>query len=330
MSKRGRLLVFLVVLSIVSFLMVSLGTALAQEGKKFRIWVVVHGGIADPFWKSVEKGVMDAASKHPDLEVTYVGPSEYNFTEFMSYIESAIASKPDALVCTLTEPEAMDEVLRNAIANGLPVVAINAPDLREPPESRIPVLTYVGEDSYYVGVVAAEETLKRFTPKRALFVNHHPGAKNIEMRGRGFIDTMKKHGVPAEALDISADPAQGAEITLAYLTTNPDTEVIFSTNTLRTEAIVTRLIDEGIDVGNKVRIASMDISEKVLEYIQEGKVMFTLDQQQYLQGYLGVEFAYLHVKYGFTPPPAPVSTGPAVITAEDIPALLEGVKKGYR
>lgn len=330
--KAGKklLLVLTVVLLSTLLLGVGLNVALAQEEEKVNIWVVVHGGIADPFWKRVEKGVMDAASNHPDLEVTYTGPSVYNFTEFMADIEAAIASEPDALVCTLTEPDAMDEVLRTAIADGLPVVAINAPDLREPPESRIPVLTYVGEDSYYIGVAAAEETLKRFTPKRAVFANHHPGAKNIEMRGRGFIETMEKNGVPAESLDITADAVQGAEVTLAYLTANPDTEVIFSTNTLRTEAIVTRLLDEGIDVGNEVKIASMDISDKVLEYIQEGKVMFTLDQQQYLQGYLGVDFAYLNAKYGFTPPPAPVSTGPAVITAEDIPNLLEGVEKGYR
>ena len=58
--------------------------------------------------------------------------------------------------------------------------------------------------------------------------------------------------------------------------------------------------------------------------------MFTLDQQQYLQGYLGVEFAYLHAKYGFTPPPAPVSTGPGVITAENVPQLIELSKQGYR
>ena len=188
----------------------------------------------------------------------------------------------------------------------------------------------MGEDSYHIGVVAAEETLKRFTPKRALFVNHHPGARNIELRGQGFIDTLGKNDIPAEALDITADAVQGAEITLAYLVAHPDTEVIFSTNTLRTEAIVTRLLDEGIDVGNEVKIASMDMSEKVLEYIQEGQVMFTLDQQQYLQGYLGVEFAYLHAKYGFTPPPAPVSTGPGVITAENVPQLMELSKQGYR
>ena len=61
-------------------------------------------------------------------------------------------------------------------------------------------------------MVAAEETLKRFTPKRALFVNHHPGARNIELRGQGFIDTLGKNDIPAEALDITADAVQGLKL----------------------------------------------------------------------------------------------------------------------
>jgi len=326
MSRSGKFFLF-VVLTLGLLLGAGLNVALADS---FNIWVVVHGGIADPFWKVVERGVMDAAANHADLNVTYTGPATFDFTQFMSDIESAIAADPDVLVCTLTEPDAMDEVLRTAIADGLPVIGINAPDLREPAEDRIPVITYVGEDSYFIGVAAAQETLARFTPQRAIYVNHHPGARNIELRGAGFVDTMQEAGVPAEQVDITADPVAGAEIVVAYLTANPDTEVIFSGNTLRTETIVARLLDEGLDVGEEVRIAQMDISEKILEYIQDGTVMFTMDQQQYMQGYLGVELAYLHAKFGLTPPPAPVSTGPAVITAEDIPELLELAEMGYR
>ncbi len=326
--KFGRKFVVVLAVLVVAFTLFGWQGVFAKDAIK--IWVVVHGGIADPFWKVVERGVKDAAANHPDLEVTYTGPASFDFNQFMADIEAAIAAKPDALVCTLTEPDAMDEVLRKAIAEGLPVIGINAPDLREPVESRIPVLTYVGEDSYYIGVVAAQETLKRFKPKRALYVNHHPGAKHIELRGRGFVDTMQKAEVPAEQLDITDDPVKGAEITLAYLTTHPDTEVIFSGNTQRTEAIVARLLDEGIEVGKAVKIAQMDMSDKILEYIEKGIVMFTMDQQQYMQGYLGVELAYLYVKFGLVPPPAPVSTGPSVITAEKIPQLLDLVKEGYR
>ena len=179
-------------------------------------------------------------------------------------------------------------------------------------------------------MTAARETLKRFTPKRAVFAHHHPGAVHIDLRGQGYVDTMRAAGIPAEILDITEDPVKGAEIMVAYLKAHPDCDAIFCSNTLRTETIIPRLKDEGIVPGVDVKIAQMDMSPAVLDYILKGEIMFTMDQQQYLQGFLGVLFMYLHLKYGFTPPPAPVSTGPAVITADVIPKLEELVKAGYR
>lgn len=325
MQSRLRMLM---VTALVVILATTLGLS-ALGAEKYTVYVVVHGGIADPFWKVCEKGAMDAEALYPDLDVTYTGPPAFKLEEFIADVEAALATNPDALVCTLTAPEAMDDILRPVIADGLTVIGINAPDLR-PQAERIPVLTYAGEDSYTIGVTAAQETLKRFTPKRAVYVNHHPGATHIELRGAGWIDTMTEAGVTAEAIDITEDPIQGAEIVTAYLKRHPETDALFSGNTQRTETIIPRLESEGIVIGEDIKIAQMDISPQILDYIGNGKVMFTMDQQQYLQGYLGVLFAYLNVKYGFTPPPAPVSTGPGVITAEDIPSLQELSEQGYR
>lgn len=303
--------------------------ALAEE-KTYKVIVVVHGGIADPFWKKVENATNKAGDLFPDLEVSYLGPTVYNFQEFMSYIDSAIASKPDALVCTLTTPEAMDESLRTAMDEGIAVIAINAPDLREPVSARIPVLTYIGEDSYFIGVAAARETLKRFKPKRAVYLNHHPGAAHIDARGNGWVDVMEAAGVPAEHLDITEDVARGAEVTAAYMKRHPDTDAIFCGNTARTAACIPRLEDDGIKVGTDVKWAQMDMSEQVFDYIKEDKIMFTMDQQPFLQGFLGVQFGYLYAKWGFTPPPAPVSTGPAIITKENMADIVELEKEGIR
>lgn len=323
---------FLVVVLIGVALIGSFATVQGQDVLKdeYHVRVVVHGGIADPFWKVVEKGVKDAAANHEDLKVTYSGPSSYDFTEFISTVESAISADPDALVVTLTQPPAMDDILRPAIKDGLPVVGINAPDLR-PREDSLPVLTYVGMDSEFIGVKAARESMKRIEDMdRGLYVNHHPGARNIEARGKGWVETLEKNGIKGDTLDIGVEPAQGAELVVNYLTRNPDTDVIFSGNTQRTEAIIKRLEDEGYNVGKDIKICQMDISPTVLEYIKNGKIMFTLDQQQYMQGYLGVELAYLNAKLGLAPPPAPVSTGPAVITSEDVGMLEKLADQDYR
>lgn len=296
---------------------------------KYTVTVVVHGGLTNPFWKIQERGIRDIQEQYPDLEVSYRGPDVYNFEEFMQILREAVQEKPDALVCTLTYPPLMDDLLRPAIAEGMPVIAINAADMR-PESERIPVLTYIGEDSYQIGVTAAEETLKRFTPQRALFCNHHPGADNIAARGRGWVDTMEANGIPAEAIDITEDPVVGTQIVAAYLVNHPETDAIFITNVVRTQTTIARLEADGYEVGKDIKFAQMDIDPVLLEYLKEDKIMFTMDQQPYLQSYLGVMLAYLYVKYDLTPPPPPLSTGPGIVTKENIDELLEMAEAGYR
>ncbi len=303
-------------------------TAIAED--KYKITIVVHGGISDPFWKIVEKGAKDIAAQFPDIELAYRGPEMYSFEGFMTILKEAVQEKPDVLICTLTFPELMDEILLPAIADGLPVIGINAADMR-PEEDQIPVLTYIGEDSYLIGVTAAEETLKRFTPKRAMFANHQFGSVNVDARGQGWVDAMEKHGIPAEQLNITGDDmGKAAQLVAAYLLTHPDTDGIFLCNIPRAQTIISRLEADEYKAGEDLKFALMDLDPVLLDYIEKDKIMFTMDQQPYLQGYLGVMFAYLHVKHGIIPPPAPLSTGPGIITKEKIPELLELSKQGIR
>jgi simple sugar transport system substrate-binding protein len=224
----------------------------------------------------------------------------------------------------------MDEILRPAIADGLPVIAINAADMR-PEDERIPVLTYIGEDIYQIGVTAAKETLKRFTPKRAVFANHHVGAENIGARGRGCIETMEKNGIPADQIDMTSDDlGKSTEMVVAYLASHPGTDAVFISNIPRARSILARLELDGYKVGDDIKFAQMDVDPALLDYIQQDKIMFTMDQQPYLQSYLGVMFAYLYAKYDITPPPAPISTGPGIVTKDTIAKFLELSKQGIR
>lgn len=321
---------YLIIMFTSLFLLSCIFGTTAIAGDKYKITIVVHGGISDPFWKIVEKGAKDIAAQLPDIELSYRGPKLYSFEGFMTILKEAVQEKPDALVCTLTFPELMDELLRPAIVVGLPVIGINAADMR-PEEDQIPVLTYIGEDSYLIGVTAAEETLKRFTPKRAVFANHQFGSVNIDARGRGWVDAMEKHGIPAEQINITADDmGKAAQLVAAYLLNHPDTDAIFISNIPRAQTIISRLEADEYKAGEDIKFAQMDIDPVLLDYIENDKIMFTMDQQPYLQGYLGVMFAYLHVKYGIVPPPAPLSTGPGIITKEKIAELLELSKQGIR
>jgi simple sugar transport system substrate-binding protein len=304
---------------------VVLGTSLANAAE-FKVYVVVHGGIGDPYWKKIEVGIKDAAALFPDLKVIYTGPDVYNFEQFMAMLQGAIAAKPDGLLATMTNPEAMDETLRPPIAKGLPVIAIDSPDSR-PQLQRIPYLAYIGEVPYQGGVLAAKEVLKEYKPKRAMYGNHHPGAMNIVERGQGFLDVMKEAGVPAEALDITEDPVQGAEIMLGYLKAHPETDTIFTGNMLQAEALVVRLDEEGLKPGKNLKISTFGLTDTTLKMMEEGKIVFSIDEQPYMQGFLGITYMYLHLKYGFNPPVDNPTLG---LFPRDVSKLKETVAKGIR
>jgi len=326
---RKYFLIFLAILLVVSFATLA---SFAQEAKeKYVVYVVVHGGIGDPPWELNHRGAQAAAALFPDLELNYVGPTAYNVPEFISYLEAAINAKPDALVCTLTAPEAMDNILKPVIAQGLPVIAINAPDPR-PSEDCIPVLSYVGlPDFYEVGVNCAKTFLEYVKPTRVLYCNHAPGATHLKETGRGFLETMANNEIPGEEFVTSEDPVEDAKMTVDYLKAHPDTNVILHPNSTHLEAIIKQLEDEGYKPGKDVFLGHpFDPTIPMLELMEQEKVLFCSDQQMYLQGFYGVMFAYMKAKYGFEPPLPPVTTGPIIITKKDVPALKELIAKGLR
>jgi simple sugar transport system substrate-binding protein len=79
----------------------------------------------------------------------------------------------------------------------------------------------------------------------------------------------------------------------------------------------------------EVKIASIDLTPDVLTAVRDGDILFTSDQQQYLQGYLPVQILTLFVEYGLRPQEL-TKTGPAYITADNAEQAIELSKRGIR
>ncbi|HIP92716.1 MAG TPA: sugar ABC transporter substrate-binding protein [Thermotoga sp.] len=306
---------FLVVLLIVAILGFS----------KYTFYLVSHGGPADPFWGVVMKGMKDAAEKY-GVEAIYLGPEKFSLKEFIDLVNSAIARKPDGLIVTITNPIALDEPLKKAIKMGIPVVAINVPDTR-PPEEAIPYLVYVGMDEYLAGVYSARRMLQEFTPKRAVIAIHEPGHVGLEARAKGIMDVLSEKNIPVEKLDITTNPTKALTIMKSYLMKYPDTNAIFTLGPLGAHPAIQLVEEEGL-VG-KVKIGAIDLTSKIIDAIKKGIIVFTIDQQQYLQGYLPIVFLYLYKEYGLIPHEN-VLTGPSIVDKTNVEIVEKTVKMGYR
>ena len=67
----------------------------------------------------------------------------------------------------------------------------------------------------------------------------------------------------------------------------------------------------------------------MLEAIRDGDMVFAVDQQQFLQGYLPIVFLTNYAQYGVTPA-SEVLTGPAFVTQENAQQVINLSKKGLR
>jgi simple sugar transport system substrate-binding protein len=297
---------------------------------EYTFYIVSHGGPGDPFWGVVMKGMQDAADllskgTGDTIKATYLGPAVYSVTELVNMLNSAIAARPQGIVCTITDPAALDEPLRRAISLGIPVIAINVPDPR-PAGERIPYLFYVGGDEYLSGIKAAEKMLAVKKPARAVVFIHEVGHAGLELRAKGFIEVMTAAGIPAEKLAIGTAPTQAVDIIRGYFAMHPDTDAIFTLGPIGTLPTVTFLKEQGL--AGKVMLGCFDLDEVTLKAIKDGIALFTVTQQQYLQGYLPIVWLYLYNKYGFLPA-NDILTGPGFVDGSNIEKVEQLIKQGY-
>ena len=82
--------------------------AAAQEKKAsdVRIVFVTHGQATDTYWSAVKNGMLDG-QKIMGSKVEYYAPDVWDVVKMGKLIDTAIASKPDGLVVTIVDMQAI-------------------------------------------------------------------------------------------------------------------------------------------------------------------------------------------------------------------------------
>ncbi len=89
---------------------------------------------------------------------------------------------------------------------------------------------------------------------------------------------------------------------------------------------------DSMGVKGSMPLATFDLAPEVLQAIVDGDMLFAIDQQQYLQGYLPVVFLSLYNQYGGLLPGGGgvVLTGPGFVTADNAEAVIQLSSEGIR
>ena len=80
----------------------------------------------------------------------------------------------------------------------------------------------------------------------------------------------------------------------------------------------------------KVKLGTFDLTPDVLAGIRDGDILFAIDQQQYLQGYLPVVLLSQRKQYGVLPAIGVLPTGPGFVTKDTADQVIKLSQQGFR
>jgi simple sugar transport system substrate-binding protein len=297
--------------------------AQAKEPKDIRIVFVTHGQANDVYWSVLKNGVM-AGAEAMGVKVDYQAPETFDVVRMARLIEAATAQRPDGLVVSIPDPTALEGPIKGAKAAGIPVVVIDTGLEQQKPWG---LDLYVGGGSEYQNGIRVGEEMLKAGVKNAICVNQEVGNVSLDNRCNGMTESMGKGNAKVAVVATTIDPTDVSRRVEAYLSAHPDVDGIVALGPSAAIPVLSLIKERGFE--GKYKLGTFDLSPEVLTALQEGKMLFAIDSQQYLQGYLPVVFLAQKAMYR-TMPSEPVWTGPAFVTKDDAGAILDLAKRGIR
>ncbi|MER7502664.1 sugar ABC transporter substrate-binding protein [Nonomuraea pusilla] len=280
--------------------------------------VITHGAPGDSFWDVVKNGA-EAAGKQYGVTVTYQGDGDP--AKQSQLIDQAVSQKVDGLVVSMANPDALKESIGKAVAAGIPVVTVNSGADRS---KEFGAITHVGQSEDVAGRGAGEQ-LKAAGVTKLLCVVHEAGNVGLDQRCKGAEETL---GGAVERLQV--DVSNLADVTskvTAKLQSDKQVNGVLALN----PAVAVAARDAVRDSGSQAKLATFDLSADVVSAIKDGEILFAVDQQQYLQGYLPITFLLLYKdNLNTVGGGLPVNTGPGFVTKDNADRVARLAEAGTR
>lgn len=275
------------------------------------------------FWKPAFAGMQHAAEQL-GIEAVYQGTELYDAQAQATVLEQVIATKPNCIITTAQQPEALRPYIDKAMDAGIPVVQFDS----DSPKSKR--LAFLATDNYNAGAAAATIMGKLTGGKGAVGIITTPGQLNLDQRSQGFSDTITREfpdmRVIGECKGLG-DYALAAGCASGFLQGNPDMTGIFSTGSDGGPASVQAFREAG-KLG-QIKIVGFDIDQATIEGIEKGEIDATIVQAAWNMGYWSTWFCYAVVHNmvqplpdykaaGISPLPAVVDTGTYIVTKDNV------------
>src|SRR5215472_8572516 len=292
--------------------------------RNLTFYVITHGQASDPFWSVVKKGV-DQAATDMRVKVIYEAPPTFDMVAMAHLIDAAVATKPDGLVVSIPDANALGPSIKAAVAAGIPVISINAgSDVAK----SLGVLVHIGQTEEQAGIGGGQK-MGQAGVKHALCVNQEVGNAALELRCKGFQEGLSQTGGTSKVIGVNlSNPTQTQQTIEAALQHDPSVDGIMTLGPTGASPAIKALQD--LNKLGKIKLATFDLSSDVLNAIKAGQMLFAIDQQQYEQGYLPIVFLTLYKTNLNTIANDIIQTGPGFVTQQNVAQVIQLTAQGTR
>ncbi|MFO1202510.1 MAG: substrate-binding domain-containing protein [Tabrizicola sp.] len=303
---------------------------LVSTGAMAQDIAVIAGSVEDAFMDKIKKGVDDATAMVTANggTVQYLRTQNYeNFgPDLVTLINQAVAQGVDGIAIPVWVPDAQIPALQAAREKGIVIMQYNS---GLPVMGDVGAINYFGSDEYAAGV-GGGKCLAEHGAKHILCHIQVPGAINLTERCKGVTDGATAAGATVTVLEtppnLDGDVTGTAEAFKAAFIGDPTIDAVVSCANFGAAAGANAVEQ----IGGKQMIGAFDFDSAALDRIKAGTQTMAIDQQPYLQGFLATSMLFAHLKFGTNISTNPVLTGPAIIDAANVEAVMAGAALGAR
>ena len=314
------------------------GVILAQDATnpKFcegtKIVFFPGGSPGGPFETVVYNGAQAAAAAH-GADVQYQW-SEWDVQKMITQFGEAVATAPDGIAIMGHPGDAsFKPLIDDAVSQGIIVTVMNT-ELQETEAAYAPSGTgYVGAVLYDAGKALALEAVKRggLQAGDLAMVWGLLAEPGRGQRTQGIIDGLEEAGLTVDYLDIdtatNGDPALGVPTFVGYAASKPDLKAVFIDHGNLTST--TQALMDAAGLGpDSVYVAGFDLAAASVQGVKDGFVDLLIDQQQWLQGFMGITQLCISNAYGFSG--LFVNTGGGFVDASNVELIEPLAQAGIR
>jgi ribose transport system substrate-binding protein len=293
-------------------------------------YILITGDTRLPYWQSMLSGLNRAASELK-VRAEMDGPENYDPKAEYEAFQRAVRRKPSGILLWAVDPELMTPGINAAVAQGIPVITINA----DAPNSKR--LLFVGTDNYRAGSLAGHLAIDLLKGKGNVVVFETSAPANAKLRLAGLRDALSQYdGVKiTQIVDVKGDPAavfDTSEKLLSGKTSISAFICISATAGPEVGEVVNRE-----HMAGKIAVIAMDADPRTLDLIQKGAVSAAVAQRPFTMAYFGLKYLdELHhhppnplsgdwSRDPYSPLPGFVDTGTFVIDRQNAAAVRQKV-----